>query len=342
MGDTIIDMGPFLEPKVSIFWINYNSMHVINIIKASLNALMCLKYSNYEVIVVDNGSTDGSLGVIEDHLRKIGNRHEVKLVKLSRNIGFAGGANAAYRVRDERSKYVAIVNNDAIPSLNYLKELVTFMEDHEDVGAVQGLVLRLDSDKIDSAGGFIDDFLNIHFPLTNKHPEAIRKPIYVSYVEGTMPLYRVEAIKRSLKHTRYMYVPYCYFYHLEDLFLSLMLWNNNYKCIVLPTIAGKHYRQATLKKYQTQVNLPYYDTRNRLALLYMTNSKEKPLIMLRILRQLLYSRLARWRRRELINILREAFEIGRRLKEEYGTIDIYKAPLLKTSLKKRLKAMLTL
>ncbi|MEM2424986.1 MAG: glycosyltransferase family 2 protein [Candidatus Bathyarchaeia archaeon] len=331
-----------MEPKVSIFWINYNSMHVINVVKASLNALMRLKYPSYEVVVVDNGSTDGSFEVIEDHLRKTGCEREVKLVKLSRNIGFAGGANAAYRIRDGRSKYVAIVNNDAIPSLNYLKDLVTFMESHEDVGAVQGIVLRLGSGEIDSAGGFIDEYLNVHFPFAGKTPETIRKPMYVSFVEGTMPLYRVEAIKRSLKHLRYMYVPYCYFYYLEDVFLSLMLWNNGYTCIVLPAIAGRHYRQAAIKKYLTQVNLPYYATRNRLALLYMTNSKGMPLMMLRVLRQLLYRRLARWSRRELFIMLREAFEIGKRLKEEYGTIDIYKAPLLKTSLKKNLRAMLTL
>ena len=331
-----------MEPKVSIFWINYNSMHVINVVRAALNALMRLKYPNYEVIIVDNGSTDGSYEVIEDHLRKTECERKVKLVKLSRNIGFAGGANAAYRTRDERSKYVAIVNNDAIPSLNYLRGLVAFMEDHKDVGAVQGVVLRLSSDEIDSAGGFIDEYLNVHFPFAGKRPETIRKPMYVSFIEGTMPLYRVEAIKRSLKHPRYMYVPYGYFYYLEDVFLSLMLWNNGYRCIVLPTIAGKHYRQATIKKYLTQVNLPYYATRNRLALLYMTNSKEKPLMMLRNLRQLLYHRLARWRRRELFNMLREAFEIAKKLKEEYGTIDIYKVPLLKTSLKKRLSAILTL
>ncbi|MEM4483262.1 MAG: hypothetical protein QXS19_05045 [Candidatus Methanomethylicia archaeon] len=107
-------------------------------------------------------------------------------------------------------------------------------------------------------------------------------------------------------------------------------------------IAGKHYRQAAIKKYLTQVNLPYYATRNCLALLYMTNSKGMLLMMLKILRQLLYRRSVKWRRRELINMLREAFEIGKKLKEEYGTIDIYKAPLLKTSLKKKLRAMLTL
>lgn len=107
-----------MEPKVSIFWINYNSAHVIDIIRASLDALMRLKYSNYEIILVDNGSTDGSLKAIENHIGKMQYTQKIKFVKLSSNIGFAGGVNAAYKMRDEKSEYVAIVNNDAISSPN--------------------------------------------------------------------------------------------------------------------------------------------------------------------------------------------------------------------------------
>ncbi|MEM4483261.1 MAG: hypothetical protein QXS19_05040 [Candidatus Methanomethylicia archaeon] len=71
------------------------------------------------------------------------------------------------------------------------------MESHEDVGAVQGIVLRLGSDEIDSAGGFIDEYLNVYFPFVGKRPETICKPMYVSFIEGTMPLYRIEAIEKS-------------------------------------------------------------------------------------------------------------------------------------------------
>ena len=47
-------------PKVSVLWLNYNSMHVIETTKKSLESLVSLDYPNFEVILVDNGSTDGS------------------------------------------------------------------------------------------------------------------------------------------------------------------------------------------------------------------------------------------------------------------------------------------
>lgn len=216
------------------------------------------------------------------------------------------------------------------------------MEDHKDVGAVQGIVLKLGSNKIDSAGGFIDEDLNTHFPFVDKHVEIIRKPIYASFIEGTMPLYRVDAIKRSLKHSKYMYVPSCFFYFLEDVFLSLMLWNNNYKCVILPTITGEHYRGAALKKFSSQVGLPYYSVRNHLALLYMTNSRGKYKRILKILRRLYFSKAGYKRRKLMLNALLDGIRLGRKLKREYGTINIYNVPLLRASLKRKILSWLTL
>ncbi|MEM0057684.1 MAG: glycosyltransferase family A protein [Candidatus Bathyarchaeia archaeon] len=69
-----------MEPKVSVFWINYNSIHVIDIIKKSLSALLRLEYPNYELIIVDNGSTDGSLRVIEKHI-KIYKKKRMKILQ---------------------------------------------------------------------------------------------------------------------------------------------------------------------------------------------------------------------------------------------------------------------
>ena len=56
-------------PLVSVFWLNYNSMHVMNIVKESLEAVLCLDYPNFEVIVVDNNSTGGR-EAIEKYLEK--------------------------------------------------------------------------------------------------------------------------------------------------------------------------------------------------------------------------------------------------------------------------------
>jgi teichuronic acid biosynthesis glycosyltransferase TuaG len=59
-----------MKPKISIFWLNYNSNSFIDIALESLKGILDLDYSNYELIVVDNGSTDMSLKVINNFIEK--------------------------------------------------------------------------------------------------------------------------------------------------------------------------------------------------------------------------------------------------------------------------------
>ena len=326
---------------VSVFWVNYNSMHIINIIRKSLDVLLQLDLPQYELIIVDNGSTDGSIRVIEEHVKGAMNQVNVKLVKLKRNMGFTGGVNAAYRARDRRSKYVAIVNNDAIPRRDYLKKLVEFLEEHKDVGAVQGKILKIgEPSVIDSAASFINEALNVFSPFKNKLVNTFSKPLYVSYVEGTMPVYKVDAIKHVLKDDNIMYITEGFTYYLEDVFLSLMLWSHGYKCMALPIITGEHYRMATVQKFHQSVNVFYYGSRNRVALLYMTNSRYKKGIVLKYLSGVATSKGNLTKRRIILRALIDGIKLGKELKERYGVIDLYKAPLMKMSLKEPLFRLL--
>jgi len=86
-------------PKVSILWVNYNSMNFINLALRSLQALADLDYPNYEVIVVDNGSTDGSYNII----KSFSERKRFKLIRLEKNTGFTGGNNITFRARNRES-----------------------------------------------------------------------------------------------------------------------------------------------------------------------------------------------------------------------------------------------
>jgi glycosyltransferase involved in cell wall biosynthesis len=54
------------SPLVSILWLYYNSLSFINTILESLEGVLNLEYSNYELIILDNNSTDGSLEKIEE------------------------------------------------------------------------------------------------------------------------------------------------------------------------------------------------------------------------------------------------------------------------------------
>lgn len=89
---------------------------------------------------------------------------------------------------------------------------------------------------------FIDEAINVYASFIDKPVNILHKPIYVSYIEVTMPLYRIEAIRYSLTNNNSMYITAGFAYYLKDIFLSLMLWNHSYECVVLPIIVGEHYR----------------------------------------------------------------------------------------------------
>jgi GT2 family glycosyltransferase len=317
-------------PETSVFWLNFNSMDIIDVIKRSLDAVFQIDYPRVEFIIVDNGSTDGSDKVIEEYVQsKAIDESRVKFVRLHKNFGFTGGVNAAYRARDRRSKYVALINNDAIPKPSYLKKLIAFLEKHQNVGAVQGVLVKSGENSIvDSAGFLIDEALNLFSLGRDKPTRIILKPTYVSYVESTMPVYNVEAVKRSLDDDMTMYITTGFVYYLEDVFLSLMLWNHAYKSVVLPLVAGEHYRLTTNGRFSESIPFYHYFLRNRIALLCMTNSRFRGFIILRDLRILVILRrggLAE--RRSNLKTLIEGVKLGKELERKYGTIDLKQVPL---------------
>lgn len=76
-------------PKVSIFWLNYNSLSFIDIVLESLQAVNELDYPNYELIIVDDGSTDGNFKIIRNFVDKMNVKN--KVIRLNKNLGFATG-----------------------------------------------------------------------------------------------------------------------------------------------------------------------------------------------------------------------------------------------------------
>jgi GT2 family glycosyltransferase len=129
-------------PKVSIIWLNYNSSRILPIVLESLESVAGLDYPSdrYELIVVDNGSTDGSFEKVKDFLDRRGSLKK-KVIRLGRNLGFTGGNNIDFTARDKESKYVLLLNNDAIIFQEGLKTLVEYAENYSDVACLQGVIL---------------------------------------------------------------------------------------------------------------------------------------------------------------------------------------------------------
>lgn len=317
-------------PKVSIIWLNYNSTKIIDLALESLNAISELDYptDKYELIVVDNCSTDGSFEKIKEFLGKKSGLRK-KIIKLSSNLGFTGGNNIGFKARDKESKYVAILNNDAVPFKESLRTMVEYAEQYN-VGSLNGIVLKLgQGNVIDTAGSIITEALNSYLVgAGNPAPWIIKKPFYITYASGVYALYKVNCILRCMNERMFFDE---FFGYMDDTVLGLMLWNSCNSCcrvIAIPQVVAKHQGGASFRGYGR-----YLDTRNRVALSYVTNTRYRHLIKLHTIR----STLLGWLRPKSPRYMRAFYDgvkLGRILRDKHNIfIDIYKAPILKISLR---------
>jgi GT2 family glycosyltransferase len=115
--------------RVSVIIVNYNGQ---GLIRDRLKASEGQSFKDFKVVMVDNGSQDGSLLDIRRFLEESPIGSSVKLVPFEQNLGFAGGNVEGLRHAD--GEYIALLNNDAAPDKNWLGELVVAMDSDPMVG----------------------------------------------------------------------------------------------------------------------------------------------------------------------------------------------------------------
>jgi len=105
-----------------------------------------------EIVVADNGSTDGSLALLRDRFPQVG------IIRLPENYGFAEGYNKA--VSQIKNKYVVLLNSDVAPAEGWIEPLYDFMESAPEAGAVQPKIRSYNEpekfEHAGAAGGLID------------------------------------------------------------------------------------------------------------------------------------------------------------------------------------------
>jgi len=316
-------------PKVSIIWVNYNSMGIKDVILKSLDSIASLDYPSdrYELIVVDNSSSDGSDILVEEFLSgKSGLRW--RIMRLNRNLGYAGGVNEGFKVRDRDSKYVVAMNNDAIPAQNSLKDFVEIMESYPRVGAAQGILLR-DRNTIDTAGDFASEILTPHILLHGKPVELapLKKIFVVSYADGAYVMYRVEALKDAYRaELVYPIGGHTYF---DDGITGFLLWNAGWWSISTGRISGFHDRSSTYRRVRP-LQL-YLSVRGSLATTSLAqNHRLKPLRYVFHVRSFLSPRALKnaTLMRSMIEGVAGGLRLGRFLRLKGLTVDLSKVPLI--------------
>lgn len=133
--------------KVNIILINYNGG---DLTIACLKSLSEQSYADFDILLVDNGSTDGSMDMVRSFLEKTSIKNLVKIVSVGFNSGFTGGNAAGWK--QAKGQYICVLNNDAAPDREWLEQLVRAMETDPAAGICASKMLVFGTNIIDSAG----------------------------------------------------------------------------------------------------------------------------------------------------------------------------------------------
>ncbi len=134
------------DPLVAIVLLNWNGKSVTLECLASLRTI---RYERRRIILVDNGSTDGSVGVIRKDYP------EVELLEMGTNLGFARGANVGMRhALDHGADMLLLLNNDTVVDPDFLRHMVDAMNADPSIGLVAPKIYYFEEpDRIWFAGG---------------------------------------------------------------------------------------------------------------------------------------------------------------------------------------------
>jgi GT2 family glycosyltransferase len=315
-------------PKISIIWLNYNSMKILPLVLQSLESVASLDYPNdrYEIIIVDNSSTDGSFKKIREFVEKRSSLRK-KIIKLDKNLGFTGGNNIGFKARDRESKYVLLLNNDAILLQHGLKTLVEYAENFENLGGLQGVILQYGTRLIDSAGDFLDELLRPYMLGSgHEYPWILRKPVYVTFTTGAVALYDAGAVLKCIGDKLFLDELFAYY---DDVVLGLMLWSCGFSSISIPKVVAYHARSSTFRR-KGSFGI-YFFERNRIAIALISNTRYKHMVFLHTARNIVTAML----KTELdvskieARALADGLELGKLLRSRGIFIDLYKAPIIR-------------
>ena len=243
------------HPKVSIIILNWNGLE--DTIEC-LESLKRITYRNYDVIVVDNGSSGNDADILEEKCAGY-----IQLIRNDKNYGFAEGNNIGirYALQKLNPDYILLLNNDTIVTEEFLEALVNVSENGRDIGAAQSVILKPGGEIVDSLGqelwtfGAIDRGIN-----TERRKYTLDKYSEIFGPCAAVALYQTEAL------TKIGLFDVDFFVVFEDVDISWRLRLGGYKTVLVSNsiiyhkrgISGKAILSnrdlAVIKKYNVNKN----------------------------------------------------------------------------------------
>lgn len=227
-----------LQPSVAVVILNWNTAFFL---QKFLPAILSADYSNKEVYVIDNNSTDNSVTVLRQQFPS------VHILQMTENRGFASGYN--FGLAQIKADYYLIVNSDLKVSKNFIQPLVAMMENNRSIAICQPKLLSLDDHKkfeyAGAAGGWID---KLGFPFTrgrilttiedDNHQYDEPAPIF--WASGACMCIRSDVFEKTGGFYDYYYM------HQEDIDLCWRVQNMGYAVYSCPQSVVYHLGGGTL------------------------------------------------------------------------------------------------
>ncbi|ODS42959.1 MAG: hypothetical protein MSIBF_06805, partial [Candidatus Altiarchaeales archaeon IMC4] len=235
------------DPLISVIIVNYNGKKYLG---TCLSSLKKQTYSNYEIIVIDNASSDESIEFVRKTYPKI------KLIVNDKNYGFAKGCNIG--IKSAKGEYIAALNNDTEVDKHWLEELVKVIETNDAIGSCASkLLFYNERDTIDSVGMLLlKDGGGVNRGRNEKDMGQYDKSEEVFGAPAGGALYR----KKTLDEVGLFDEDF--FMYSDDTDLAWRIRLNGWKCMYVPTAVVYHVYSGSTSGFS--LFKLYYGERNRI------------------------------------------------------------------------------
>jgi len=254
-------------PSVSIIFPTYNGG------KEPIECITSIKKLNYpkdklEIIVVDNGSTDGSLAALRRF--KIQDSR-FKIIENKINLGFAKGVNLG--IKKSHGDYIFIGNDDIVFEKNSLKNLVDYSLNHPGVGILGGKIFfKSHPKKISSSGYMMNKWTGSVYVAPK--PNKIKGPDWLQGCALLIP-------KKVLDELGLLDAEFTHFF--EDYDLSIRAKRAGFKIIYLPSAIFWHRESTTANKDKPKKYYHWYRNKFRFILKNMPLANVLSITLVQIL-----------------------------------------------------------
>jgi len=239
------------RPLVSVIIVNWNGEKYLD---DCLSSLKNQYFRDYEVILVDNGSTDDSVSFVQTHYQDM-----VQIINLSENRGYAGGNNIG--IAAAKGAYIALLNNDTMVDHKWLYHLVACIQKDKTIGMVGSKILNYHRrNEIDNTGHLIyPDGLNRGRGRLEIDHHQYDAKTDILFPSGCAALYRKEMIEETGGFDE------SFFTYGDDADIGLHGRYLGYKAIYCPDAVVFHKYSGTAGKYSALK--AFYVERNRIWIL---------------------------------------------------------------------------